>query len=87
MLVGEREQTSTKRPKGYLHWQMVWYVKCLMNHGILKATTNVELLRTHTRGTGSIKVEQNSRKREYATIIRECSKERKSFKMGTVARG
>ena len=32
-------------------------VKCLMNHTILKDATNVELLCTHTRGRGSIKVE------------------------------
>jgi hypothetical protein len=39
---GERPKSrhQPSKPKGYLHWQMVWYVKCLMNHGILKATTN-----------------------------------------------
>jgi hypothetical protein len=74
-------------PKGCLHWKMVWWVKGLMNHPILKAATNVGLLRTHTKGRGSIKVERNSCRWEYATIIRECSKERKSFTKGTKARG
>jgi hypothetical protein len=87
MLVGEQEQTSTKLPKGYLHWQMVLCVKCLMNHKILKATTNVELLRTHTRGRDSIKVEWISRKREYAIVSKEYNKERKSFTKGTDAWG
>jgi hypothetical protein len=68
MLVAEREQTSTKRPKGYLHWQMVWCVKCLMNHRIIKAETNVELLRTHRRGRDSIKVEWISRRQGYAIV-------------------
>jgi hypothetical protein len=58
-----------------------------MNHPILNVATSVGLLCTHTKGRGHIKVEKNSSKQEYATIIRECSKERKSFKMGTVARG
>ena len=60
MLVGEREQTSTKGTKGCLHWKMVWLVKGLMNHTILKAGTNVGLLCTHKRGRGSIKVEWSS---------------------------
>jgi hypothetical protein len=87
MLVGEWQQTSTKRPKGYLHGQMVWCVKCLMNHRFLKATTNVELLRTQTRGRGSIKVEWISRKREYSIVSKEYNKERKSFTKGTDAWG
>jgi hypothetical protein len=73
MLVGDREQTPTKRPHGYLRWQMIWWVKGLMNHPILSDGTNVELLCTHTRGRGSIKVERHSRKREYAIVIRECN--------------
>ena len=47
MLVGDREKTSTKQPHGYLRWQMVWWVKILMNHPILNVATNVELLHTH----------------------------------------
>jgi hypothetical protein len=60
MLLGEREKTSTKKPKGCLHWKKVWWLNGLMNHPILKAVTNVGLLRTHTRGRGRIKVERNS---------------------------
>jgi hypothetical protein len=62
MLVGDLEQTSTKRPKGCLSWQMVWWVKGTMNHSILKVENNVGLLRTHTRGRGNSKVERNSRR-------------------------
>jgi len=40
----------------------------------------------HTSGRGSIKVEQNLRRQEYATVNRECSKERKSFTKETEAR-
>jgi hypothetical protein len=58
-----------------------------MNHPILNVATCVGLLRTHTRGRVSIKVEPHSHKREYATVIKECSKERQSFKMGTLAQG
>jgi hypothetical protein len=87
MLEGYQEQTSTKQPKGFLHWKMVWWVKGLINHPILNVATSVGLLRTHTRGRVSIKVERHSCKREYATVIKECSKERQSFKMGTLARG
>jgi hypothetical protein len=58
-----------------------------MNHPILNVATSVGLLRTHTMGRGSIKVERHSRKREYATVIKECSEERQSFKMGTLAQG
>jgi hypothetical protein len=58
-----------------------------MNHPILNVATSVGLLRTHTRARGSIKVERHSRKREYATVIKVCSKERQSFKMGTLAQG
>jgi hypothetical protein len=47
-----------------------------MNHPILNVATSVGLLRTHTMGRGSIKVERHSRKREYATVIKECSEER-----------
>jgi hypothetical protein len=56
MLVGDREQTPTRWPHGCLRWQMIWWVKGLMNNSILKAGTNVGLLRTHKRGRGSIKV-------------------------------
>jgi hypothetical protein len=86
MSVGDREQTSTKRPKGYLCWQMVCWMKGLMNHPILKVATDVRLLRTHTRERDSIKVERNSGKREYAIVIREFCKERKSFTKRTDAR-
>jgi hypothetical protein len=42
----------------------------------------------HTQGgRGSIKVERHSRKREYAIVIRECNKERQSFKVETSAHG
>jgi hypothetical protein len=68
MLVGDRQQTSTKSPKGYLHWQMVWWMKGLMNHPILKAATDVGLLRTHTRGSVIIKVEWISCRQKYATV-------------------
>ena len=87
MLVGDREQTSNNRPQDCLRWKIVWCVKGLVNHPILNVATNVELLRTHTRGRGSIKLERISGKREHATIIRECSKERQSLKIGTVERG
>jgi hypothetical protein len=87
MLVGDWEQTSTKWPKGFLCWKIVCWVKGLMNHPILIIATNMGLLRTHTRGRGSIKVEQNSCRHEYSTIIRECSKERKRFIKGTGAWG
>ena len=63
----------------FFHWKMVWWVKGLMNHPILNVATNVGLLR--------IKVERHSCKHEYATVIKECSKERQSFKMGTLAQG
>jgi hypothetical protein len=56
-----------------------------MNHPILKAATNVGLLRTHPRGRGSIKIERSSRRREYATLIWECNNERQSFIKGTGA--
>jgi hypothetical protein len=42
LLLGDWEKTSTKRPHGYLHWQMVWWVKGLMNHPILMVATNVD---------------------------------------------
>jgi hypothetical protein len=87
MLVGDGEQTSTNRPQDCLRWKIVWCVKGLMNHPILNVATNVGLLRTHTRGRGSIKLERTSGKREHATVIRECSKERQSLKIGTVERG
>jgi hypothetical protein len=58
-----------------------------MNHPILKAATNVGLLRTHPRGRGSIKIERSSRKREYATLIWECNNERQSFIKGNEAWG
>jgi hypothetical protein len=74
-------------PKGCLHWKIVWWVKGLMNHPILKAATNVGLLRTHTRGRGSIKIERSSRRREYATLIRECNNERQRFIKGNEAWG
>jgi hypothetical protein len=87
MLVGDGEQTSTNRPQDCLRWKIVWCVKGLMNHPILNVATNVGLLCTHTRGRGSIKLERHSGKREHATVIRECSKERQSLKIGTVERG
>jgi hypothetical protein len=68
MLIGDRERTSTKLSKGWLRWQIVWCVKGLMNHTIHEAATNVELLRTHTRGTVIIKVECISCRRKYATV-------------------
>jgi hypothetical protein len=68
MLVGDRERTSTKRSKGCLRWQIVWCVNGLMNHTIHKAATNVELLRTQTRGSVIIKVEWISCRRKYATV-------------------
>jgi hypothetical protein len=58
-----------------------------MNHPILNVATNVGLLRTHTRGRCSIKLERHSGKQEHATVIRECIKERQSLKKGTVERG
>jgi hypothetical protein len=87
MLVGDREQTPTRRPHGCLRWQMIWWVKGLMNHPILSDGTNVELLCTHIRWRGGIKVERHSRKREYAIVISECNKERKSFRIETLAQG
>jgi hypothetical protein len=83
-LVGDWEKTSTNRPQDCLCWKIVWCVKGLMNHRILNVATNVGLLRTHTRRRGSIKLVRHSRKREHATVIRECSKERQSLKIGTV---
>jgi hypothetical protein len=87
MLVGDREQTPTRWPHGCLRWQMIWWVKDLLNHPILGDGTNVELLCTHTRGRRSIKVERHSRKREYAIVISECNKERQSFRIETLAQG
>ena len=87
MLVGDREQTPTRRPHGFLRWQMIWWVKGLMNLPILSDGTNVELLCTHTRVRGSIKAERHSRKREYASVISECNKERQSFRIETLAQG
>jgi len=58
MLVGNRKQTSTKRPKGCLCWQMVWRVKGLMNHPILKAATNVGLLHIHRMQRDNINVNE-----------------------------
>jgi hypothetical protein len=86
MLVGDREQTSTNRPQDCLRWKIVWCVNGLMNHPILNVATNVGLLRTHTRGRGSIKLERHSGKREHATFIRERNKERQSLKIGTIER-
>jgi hypothetical protein len=40
----------------------------------------------HTSGRDNIEVEHNLRRREYATINRECSKETKSFTKETEAR-
>jgi hypothetical protein len=68
MLVGDLERTLTKRSKGCLHWQIVWCVNGLMNHTIQEVATNVELLRTHTRGSVIIKVEWISCRWKYATI-------------------
>jgi hypothetical protein len=39
------------------------------------------------RGRDSINIERNSHRREYATIIRECSKERQRFTKETEALG
>jgi hypothetical protein len=66
---------------------MVKWVKGLMNHPILKDAINMGLLPTHKTVRNNIKVECNSSRREYATVIRECSKERQSFTKGTEARG
>jgi hypothetical protein len=74
-----------KRPKGCLRWQIVWCVKGLMNHPILKVATNVGLLGRDPRGRRSIKIEQSSRRQEYATLIWECNNERQSFIKGTRA--
>jgi hypothetical protein len=66
---------------------MVWWVKDLMNHLILKAQPMWDYYAHIQVGRGNIKVERNSRKHEYATFIRECSKERQSFTKGTEAQG
>jgi hypothetical protein len=58
-----------------------------MNDPILKPTIKMGLLCTYTRGRNNIKVERNSSRREYAIVVRECSKERKNFTRGTKARG
>jgi hypothetical protein len=87
MLVGYREQTSTNHPRDCLRWKIVWCVKGLMNHPILNVATNVGILCTHTRERGSIKLEQHSHKRKHATVMRECSKERQSLKIGAMERG
>jgi hypothetical protein len=58
-----------------------------MNHPILNDGANVVLLCTHTRGRGSIKVERNSHKREYAIVIRVCNKERQIFRIETLPQG
>ena len=80
MSVVDQEQTVTKQPRGCLCWKMAWWVIDLMNHQILKVATNVGLLRTHTRARGSINVEWNSLKREYAIVIRGNSiRQRQSF--------
>jgi hypothetical protein len=55
-------------------------MKGLMKPPILRVATNVGLFRKNTRERGIIKFEQSSRKREYATLIFECTKERQSFK-------
>jgi hypothetical protein len=62
-------------------------MKGLMNHRILSDGTNVELLCTHIRQRGGIKVERHSRKQEYAIVISECNKERQSFRIETLAQG
>jgi hypothetical protein len=87
MLVGDQKQTPTRRPHDCLRWQMIWCTKGLMNHPILSDGTNVELLCTHIRSRGDIKVERHSRKREYAIVISECNKERQSFRIETLAQG
>jgi len=87
MLAGDLEKTSTKWPKDFLYWKMVWWVKGLMNNPILKAATNVVLLRTHERGRGNIRVERKSRRQEYSIVIRECTNKRQRFTKGTEARG
>jgi len=40
---------------------MVWWVKGLMNHPILKAITNVDLLHTGKERIGSVNVAQNAK--------------------------
>jgi len=88
MLVGDLEKTFTKRPKGYFHWKMAWWVIGLMNHWILNVATNVGLLRTHTRAWGSINMERNSLRWEYATIMRgNAVRARQSLTKGTKAWG
>jgi hypothetical protein len=84
MLVGDREKTSTNRPQDCLRWKFVWCMKGLTNHPILNVATTVGLLRTNTRERDNIKLERHSRKREHATFIRECRKERQSLKIGTM---
>jgi hypothetical protein len=87
MLLGDQEQTPTSRPHDCLRWQMIWWVKGLMNHPILSDRTNVELLCTSIRQRGNIKVERHSRKRQYVIVISECNKERQSFRIETLAQG
>jgi hypothetical protein len=87
MLLGDREQTLTRQPHGCLRWKMIWWVKGLMNHPILRDGTNVESLCTHIRRRDSIKAERHSRKQEYAIVISECNKERKSFRIETFTQG
>jgi hypothetical protein len=84
MLVGDKEKTSTNPPQNCHRWKIVWCAKGLKNHPILNVATNVGLLRAHTSERGSIKLEQHSRKREHAIVIRECSKERQSLKIATM---
>ena len=60
MLVGDQDQTPTRWPHGCLRWQMIWWVKGLMKHPIVSDGTNVELLCTHIRWRGGIKVERPS---------------------------
>jgi hypothetical protein len=55
MLLGDQEQTPTRRPHGCLRWQMIWWVKGLMNHPILSDGTNVELLCTTQGGEAVLK--------------------------------
>jgi hypothetical protein len=66
---------------------MVCSVKGLMKTPILRVATNVGLFRTNKRERGSIKFEQSSCRREYCTLIFECTKERHSFKKENKERG
>jgi hypothetical protein len=46
ILFGDQEQNPNKPSNDSLPWQIVWWVKGLTNHPILKVATNMGLLRT-----------------------------------------